>query len=168
MRTFISTVDRFNNVVHSLLGIIFGLAALLTLYQVIARYFLKNPLVWSEELVRYSIIWIVMMCSAIALRKGMLISVEIVQHIVPKVVRKGMSISVSILNIVLLIIMIKFGFGIMETLGGQKTGAMDIPVVWTYAAIPIGSCYALLNCFVVLVEQIFNREEGKQDGPAIL
>lgn len=168
MRTIISIVDRINYAIHTLCGILFGFVALLTLYQVFARKALNSPLVWSEEIVRYSIIWIVLLGSAIALRKGMLISVEIVQHLVPKFIRKVMGISVTVLNIVLLFIMAKYGFGIMETLAGQKTGALELPVVWTYAAIPIGACYSLLNCLVVLYEQIFNIEEEKQDGATIL
>lgn len=169
MRLYISAVDRLNTIIHLLLAAVFGFVALLTVYQVFARYVLKSPLVWSEELVRYLMIWIVFMGGAIALRKGMMISVEVIQGLVPPNVRRWLGITVSVINLVLFAILIKFGFGIMESLGSQKTGAMDIPVAWTYAAIPVGSCYGALNCLAVLLEQLFKREEVKQDdGAAIL
>lgn len=163
MKRAIQLVDRLNQWVFNLLAVLFGFVSLLTLYQVFARYVLKSPLVWSEELTRYVMIWIVFLGTAIALRRGLLISVEIVQHIVPKPVKKGMEVLTALVNIVLLLILIKYGFGIMANLANQTTGAMDIPVSWTYAAIPVGSILALLNSIVVLLE-IFSKKEGDKHG----
>jgi TRAP-type C4-dicarboxylate transport system permease small subunit len=168
MKNFIAFVDRLNRWIFNFLALLFGAIALLTLYQVFARYILKSPLVWSEEAVRYLMIWIVLLGTAIALRKGLLISVEIVLHIVPKRVKKIMEFFVISLNIVLLIFLALYGFDIMENLGDQKTGAMELPVSWLYAAIPVGACLALLNCVVVFIELITKREREDNGGNIIL
>lgn len=168
MKAVIAAVDRFNHFVHSLLGVLFGLAALLMLAQVAARYLFKSPLVWSEEIIRYVIIWVVFLCGAIALRKGQLISVEIVQHLVPPIVRKGMGIAVTLLNAVMMVILLRYGIMIMQTLQGQTIGALELPVSLIYAVIPLSAGYSLINCAVVLYEQIFIGKEESHDGPAIL
>ncbi|MDH4619850.1 TRAP transporter small permease [Brevibacillus sp. AY1] len=161
-------VDRINKWVFNGIAVIFGLAALLTLVQVFARYLLKSPFVWSEELVRYAMIWIVFLGTAVALRKGHLIAVEVVQHLVPKAIKKMMEVVTVLINMVLLFLLIKYGFGIMTNLGGQSTGAMDIPVSWTYAAIPVGSLLALLNSLVALFEIFTKKEEDKHGGDLVL
>ena len=163
MKAMISVVDRVNHWVLQLIAVVFGFVSLLTVYQVFARYVLKSPLIWSEELVRYLMIWMVFLGGAVALRKGLLISVEIVQHLVPRPVRKAMEVLTVAVNMAMLAVLIVYGFGIMDNLAGQRTGAMDIPVAWTYAAIPVGSILAFLNSLVVLTE-IFSKKERENDG----
>ncbi|PLS17346.1 hypothetical protein CVD28_12325 [Bacillus sp. M6-12] len=167
MKQFIGIMDKVNNGILTILAIIFGGLGLLTLYQVFARYVLKSPLVWSEEVIRYLMIWIVMLGTAIVLRKGLLISVETILHIVPQKVRKAMEIIIILVNMVFLFILVRYGFTIMEVLSSQKAGALDIPVAWTYAAIPVGATLGIINCVVVLIEVIFNiKKEEETDGSA--
>lgn len=164
MKSVISFVDKMNNWIFNLIAVIFGAIGVLMLYQVVARYVLHRPLVWSEELVRYAMIWIVFLGGSIALRKGLMISVEIVQFLVPPAVRKMMQIVTVVINIALLVVLAVYGFGIMENLAGQRTGAMDFPVAWTYAAIPVGALLGIVNCLVVFVELFTKREVGDTDG----
>ncbi|RSK55158.1 TRAP transporter small permease [Bacillus canaveralius] len=167
MKQFIGVMDKVNSGILTILSVIFGLLGLLTLYQVFARYILKAPLVWSEEVIRYLMIWIVMLGTAIVLRKGLLISVETVLHMVPIKVKKALEIIIILVNIVFLFILIRYGFSIMEVLNSQKAGALDIPVAWTYAAVPVGAVLAIINCIVVLLEVIFNlKKEENPDGSA--
>lgn len=169
MKGFIKIVDQVNMIVFNILAGLFGVMACLTLYQVFARYVLNSPLVWSEEVVRYLMIWIVLLGTAISLRKGLLISVEIVLHIVPSIVKKVMNVIIILLNIFFLFILIKYGFVIMDTLQGQRTGALDIPVAWTYASISVGSILAIINCVVVLIELFIPVEKGdKENGSTVI
>lgn len=169
MRSFIKVIDKINHWVFNLLAILFGFTAILTIYQVFARYILNDPLVWSEELIKYLMIWIVLLGTAVALRKGLLISVEIVLHIVPIKIKKVLQIIIIIINFVFLAFLALYGFEIMETLQGQTTGALDLPVSWTYASIPIGSCLAMVNCLAVLIElfTLSEEEDGKDGSPII-
>lgn len=164
MKTVIVLTDRLNHWIFNVIAVLFGAVALITLYQVFARYVLHSPLVWSEELVRYIMIWIVLLGTAIALRKGLLISVEVVLHLVPERVRKVMQFVIIGINMVFLVLLIKYGFEIVSTLGDQTYGAMNLPVSWTYGAIPVGAGLALLNCVAVLIELILNSGEETKDG----
>ena len=38
-------------------------------YQVVLRYLFQGSTIWAEELARYSFIWVVMLASAIAIRR---------------------------------------------------------------------------------------------------
>jgi TRAP-type transport system small permease protein len=170
MKRFICIIDKLNNGIFTFIALLFGVTGLLTIYQVFARYVLKSPLVWSEEVVRYVMIWIVLLGTAIALRKGLLISVETLLFVLPERIKRILQIIIIGLNIIFLLILVNYGFSIMESLQTQKAGALDIPVAWTYAAIPVGSLLALLNCVVVLLELIFNlgKKEDNDGGATIL
>ncbi|MBM6618127.1 TRAP transporter small permease [Bacillus suaedaesalsae] len=170
MRGFIKLVDLLNHWVFNFLAIVFGGIAVLTVYQVFARYVLNSPLVWSEEVIKYLMIWIVLLGTAIALRKGLLISVEIVLHIVPKIIQKVMQAIITILNMVFLVLLVQYGFKILETIQGQTTGALELPVSWTYAAVPIASILALINCIAVFIEIFTSKDnpEVDNDGTTII
>lgn len=164
MRGFIKLVDLLNHWVFNFLAVVFGGIAVLTVYQVFARYVLNSPLVWSEEIIKYLMIWIVLLGTAIALRKGLLISVEIVLHIVPKIIQKIMQAIITILNMVFLVLLVQYGFKILETIQGQTTGALELPVSWTYAAIPVASILALINCIAVFIEIFVSKEDSEVDN----
>lgn len=168
MKKIVSAIDRLNNWIFYFIAIIFGLVALLTIYQVFARYVLNNPLIWSEAIVRYSMVWIVLLGTAIALRKGLLISVEAVLYLVPKKVKRLMELIIIVINLIFLVLLIKFGFEIMGNLANQRTGALNISVAWIYAAIPAGSILGVINCIAVLYEIITKKEEEGQDGSTII
>ncbi|MEK3992249.1 TRAP transporter small permease [Robertmurraya sp. FSL R5-0851] len=164
MRGFINLVDLLNHWLFNFLAIVFGGIAILTVYQVFARYVLNSPLVWSEEIIKYLMIWIVLLGTAIALRKGLLISVEIVLHIVPKKIQKVMQIIITLFNITFLFLLVQYGFTILETIQGQTTGAIELPVSWTYAAIPVASIIALVNCIAVFIEIFISKDESGVDN----
>jgi TRAP-type C4-dicarboxylate transport system permease small subunit len=170
MKVIIGLADRLNHWIFNAIAILFGLVTLLTIYQVFARFILNNPLVWSEEVVRYSMIWIVLLGSSVALRKGLLVSVEIVLHIVPRKIKKWMEVFIVILNLIFLFILIKYGFILLELTSGQKIGALDLPVSVIYYAIPVAGIFGILNALLVLVEVFIEKEkeEDKTDGSALI
>ncbi|WP_075618854.1 TRAP transporter small permease [Paenisporosarcina indica] len=170
MKAIIGLADRLNHWVFNTIAILFGLVTLLTIYQVFARFILHSPLVWSEEVVRYSMIWIVLLGTSVALRKGLLVSVEIVLHIVPRKIKKMMEVLIVLLNVIFLFILIRYGFILLELTNGQKIGALDLPVSVIYYAIPVAGILGILNALLVLVEILTKKEkeEDKIDGSALI
>ncbi|MFC4355838.1 TRAP transporter small permease [Chryseomicrobium palamuruense] len=169
MKNFVRVTDKINQIIFNFLAILLGAVALLTLYQVFARYILNSPLTWSEEIIRSLMVWIVLLGTAIALRKGLLISVETVLHIVPKGIKLILNTIIIILNFVYMFLLLKYGIEIMQSLHGQTSGALDLPVNLSYAAIPAGALYSLINCLVVIIELISKDSKGDDthDRPII-
>lgn len=168
MSQFVKAIDLLNYGVLYIISIVFGIVTFLTVYQVFARYVLQSPLVWSEALIRYAMVWIVLLGTAVALRKGLLISVEAVLFLVPKKIKKAMKYLIVVINAVFLVLLIVYGLQIMQSLSHSRTGAIDIPISWVYAAIPVGSTLALINCIAVFIDIFKNAEEGEQDGGPII
>ncbi|MFA1820155.1 TRAP transporter small permease [Virgibacillus oceani] len=168
MRKLTFITDVFNKWILNILAILFGIVSLITLYQVFARYVLGDPLSWSEAVVRYTIIWIVLLGTAVALRKGRLISVETLHFLVPKTIQKILTIIILIINIAFCLFLILYGFDIMRNLANQESGALGISVSWFYAALPVGGVIALINAVVSLIELIVGAEQEEKDDSSIV
>lgn len=59
-----------------LAGVMFLTIVVLTLVQVFARYILNSPLLWSEELVRLLLVWVVFLGSAVVCWDGRHLNVD--------------------------------------------------------------------------------------------
>ena len=110
----------------------------LTLAQVIFRYLLDNPLVWSDELVRYLLVWTAMIGAAGALRIRSHFSLtSFVAHLRPRsafAVSLLVDVAAGIFAAVLLVQgarMTAFGFS-------EQASSFSVSMGWFYLAVPVG------------------------------
>lgn len=127
------------------------LAATYILFQgVVLRYVFNSAFPWTEEVVRYSIVWLVFLGGSIAARRGAHISMDIVVVYLParaKLFAMGLAASLAC------------GFtAIMAYYGVLLTGsiwqyhqlspAAEIPMALPFAAIPVGCGLMTIRFFV--------------------
>jgi TRAP-type transport system small permease protein len=108
----------------------------LTLAQVVFRYLLDNPLVWSEELVRYLLVWTSMLGAAEAVRlRGHFSLTTFVGHLRFQAAA-AMSLLVDLA--VALFATVMLVQGIHMTTSGFSEQAVSFPVSmgWFYLAVP--------------------------------
>jgi TRAP-type transport system small permease protein len=110
----------------------------LTLAQVLFRYVLNNPLVWSEELVRYLLVWTAMVGAAGALRvKSHFSLTTFVANLRP---RTGAAVSLLVdvaMGTFAAVLLVK---GLDMTIAGFAESAVSFPISmgWFYLAVPVG------------------------------
>jgi TRAP-type C4-dicarboxylate transport system permease small subunit len=147
----VRAVDTLNEALLALLAVTLGLLALLAFLQVIARYVIGAPLTWSEEVIRYALIWSVFLGVGICIRRGMLASVEIINAALPPLparLLRGASLTVSA---AFWVVMISYGWIILGNVEGMLSGALELPMTYVYLAIPVGSLLALVNTLAIAV-----------------
>lgn len=113
-----------------LLGMVLGLMAA----QVVARYLLRSPIAWSEELARFALIWLAFVAGAWVMGEG--------RHLVVDMVSGGMSRRGRVVldcmsgGVVLMtcLILLPAGAGFAWQMGGVKSSALGIPMSWWYFA----------------------------------
>lgn len=137
---------------------------LTVLAQVFMRYFLKNPLVWGDELAKYSLVYMTFIGAAVALGNKQLAAMELLTEKLSKGGKKATLILVYILEIVLLIFI--FYYSIMLMLEGsvqaQLSPALQVPMAWIYLSIPLGVGLMIIQSILLLVGEIkgLNDAEG--------
>jgi TRAP-type C4-dicarboxylate transport system permease small subunit len=119
--------------------------------QVIFRYVLGSPLVWSEELARYLFVWVTMIGAAAAVRLGQHFGLDILVKPLPAAARKAVGFGAS--TIVAIVAGFLLWQGLKEAAGAMNhvASSLEIRMVWFYSAIPVGATLMLWHVFARLV-----------------
>lgn len=105
---------------------------ILGLAQVIWRWILNNPIVWSEELIQLTYVWICYLGWTIATRKDSHIRITAVLNMLPEGAQKWMQAFCHVLVIVFSVLMIRYGIDLIGV-GAKRTAvsfAMNYAVVY--------------------------------------
>lgn len=84
--TVINIIRKIN---EAAVIIVLALLSIFVVAQVVCRYALGAPLTWSEELARYMQIWMVMLGSAVMMRKGGHLAIDLVTASLPERIKKA-------------------------------------------------------------------------------
>ena len=132
----------FNKVVRIKEIFLIGIFALLVfdvLFQVFSRYILKGSFSWTEELARFSLIWMSILGAAYLNAKREHLSMDFLYRKFSDTTKKKVSIIIEILIFLFaLIVMVIGGFNLVYTTLhlGQLSGTLRIPLGYIYAILP--------------------------------
>jgi TRAP-type C4-dicarboxylate transport system permease small subunit len=151
MRAFLRFEDFTTGLALRLSITFLVIAAALALFQVTTRFVFGSPSTWSEVITRSAMIWSVFLGVAVAFRHGAMISVEIIQQVLPPRLGFALFMLANTLSVIFFAILFWQGWAMSERVASQKLAALDISIAWAYAALPVGSVFiiiAVLACMV--------------------
>ena len=135
--------------------------ALVIPYEVFGRYVLGDMPVWSGEAATFSLVWASMMGSAVGLKKGYQVSLNLFVNKLPKT--PYLAVTGCMYAGMLVFLGLMAWFGMHQTLVNlhQRSTAIGVPMSLPYLALPAG--FTLM--FLITAEQCWNffRPESK-DG----
>lgn len=121
-----------------------GLYTVLVLLQVLFRYVLNQPLFWAEEVVRYGLVWSVMLGSALVAHERGHVRIEVIGAFAGARGRKLVEAVAGALTwaftLILLVAGVQF---VMRTLF-QHSASLGVPMWVVYAAVPTGAAIEAL------------------------
>jgi TRAP-type C4-dicarboxylate transport system permease small subunit len=139
--------------------ILAGMIAVLA-WQVFSRYALNAPSTFSEEILRYGMIWSSFLGAALACSRGTHMAVDLVREASKGWVRRALTILVPVSFLVFSVsVLILGGLQAVEIAGGQRSAVLQIPINWVYAAMPVGGSLLAIYSLLNLAERIINRRE---------
>lgn len=123
--------------------------------QVIMRYVFGSSLAWSEELARYSFIWIVYIGISFGVKKQRHIKVDLLLLAFKDKGRIVFNIISNLLFLAFAIFVIRYGYDIASQLltFGQKSPANQIPMGYVYMAAPVGMGLTAIRLIQNLIKQ---------------
>lgn len=140
--------------------VLVAIMSLSVLLQVFFRYFLDSPLVWSEELARFCMIWITFFGATVALRNKSLVAVDIVVEKLSGKYRK----IITIANYTFMIFMCGFLFYMSSKLmfslsvAIQKSAAIRLPMRYVYICLPVSYALMLVHLIIQFIESFQKKE----------
>ena len=116
----------------------------LGMWQVIARFIFSQPSVWTEEVMRRLLIWMVMLGTVVALRQGALVSVDLMLRTSRGAWRSVVRWVITCANLGFFSVVLWFGVDLVWRVRFQTFASLDLSMSWAYAAIPVGALLGLL------------------------
>gem|GEM_PF-774736 len=139
---------------------VFSFMVLLVFLNAVLRYIFSSGITWSEELSRYSFVWVVFLGALIAFIEGLHIIVDLLIQKFPPVLKKVIFLTI---NVLVILTMIFFWDGLIKLIKinqGIGAPASGIPENTKYfAGLIASSGIILFSIYKIIVVLIFNKEK---------
>lgn len=151
-----------DKLLETLACLIFVVMVLVCLYQILSRYVLKNPSAFSEEFLRFAIIWVSMLGIAYTFGKGSHLAITFMKDKLN--IKEG-----AIVDIVFHIIFIIFAFFVMVQGGAnavsialyQISPALGIPMGFVYLSLPVSGVMIILYSILNIKDMYLKYKGGE-------
>lgn len=139
LAAFEAGMDRLYGVLRAICVVILIEYLILVLLQVLFRYVLNESLFWAEEAVRFSMVWSVLLGSALVARDRAHIRIDVIENMLPPLARRRLDLVLDVLMIVFMVILMITGIQFAGRSMMQTSPSLDLPMWMVYGAIPIGA-----------------------------
>lgn len=133
--------------------------------QVFWRYVLQAPLIWPEEVSRYSFIWISFLGMTLLLRSGSLMVFEALLHAMPLWIQARMAVLIDLSMVPLLAIFVRQGIVMMRLVQDQVAPSLGVSMVWVYLSVPVSGALGLWFIFERLFTGSVSLPRDRQSLP---
>jgi TRAP-type C4-dicarboxylate transport system permease small subunit len=121
--------------------------------NVIGRYVFNYGLVWSDEVARFSLIWISFLGSAVLVRQGQHIAIDAFDRIMPAALKSFIFIITQIVAAVVAVILIWQGILQVIRQFGQISPGLEINIGLVYTVVPFTGFYMLAYALLNMAER---------------
>lgn len=130
--------------------------------NVVGRYFFHAPLRWSDELAQFMFLWLAYLGALAALMGGRHYSFPNLIDLLPARLRLAVKTLSDLLVLVMLGVLVWGGMRLVDLLQHQRSPALDVPIYYIYAALPLVSALMALVVVGQIVERLIGRGEPGQ------
>jgi len=154
-------VKGINQVVHILLVLLMVVLVVTVFCQIGSRFVLGQPLVWTEELSRYSMIWMTFLGAAYAISIRAHIGMELLVDRLQGVTKQVLIIIASIISLIFFVLMVTEGFSLSMRVMDQPSAVLQIPMGIVYSIIPISGVILVINLIDTTIKQLKQEVSAK-------
>ncbi len=152
--------DRVNVVSKVLLAVATITIVTAVFLQVVFRYLLHLPLSWSEELARYTFMWITFLGASVALKQNSLPTITLGKDLFPKSIRPYLYLVSKAISLVFCYVIAVNGTDLALSVVHDKSPGLEFTVAWSYAALPVSCVFMMIHLFHLVAEE--SRERIKR------
>jgi len=155
---FISVSDNIDRVI-GYACIAFGMAMTVsTLVGILFRYVMTNPLPWTEELARYTMIWMGLLAVSMGVKRETHLGLTLIVDKFPTLIRRFLKVVTRVLIGAFLLVLLVYGYKM--ALGGryQTMPALRLPMVYVLIAVPISALASLVQLLLISTIDLVGKE----------
>lgn len=121
-------------------------------WQVLGRFVFQAPSVWSEALTRLALVWMVLLGCSVALRRGAFVAIDLARELTSGMTRRAIEFVTLLSCLSMFAMLFWYGWSMALRVRLQEMAGLEISMSWGYAAIPIGSAFAILGSVVHFID----------------
>ncbi|UTW10193.1 TRAP transporter small permease [Marinobacterium rhizophilum] len=159
LRKLIRGVDRINWLCGWLLAALLLVMTVLISWQVFARYVMGDSLTFSEEVARFSMVWLTMLGAAYAYRHGSLIAVDMLAGVAGGRFAPGLRLVIAVVSCIFAWVLLTEGLSITDRVAAQTAPSIRVSMAWLYASVPAGAAMILINAFAIIAESFTAKKD---------
>jgi len=144
-------LDAFVDVATAVTFVIMTLSLAL---QVVFRYVLNRPLVWSEELALLFFVWFVFLGGSAGMRDERQIRVDVIDLYLPTSVRRVLEPLLTLLSLAFLALVVFYGIKVTQFQTTAEYDVLPVSRAAQYAVAPVVGSLMILSLLRVLVRQL--------------
>ncbi|MDR1315935.1 MAG: TRAP transporter small permease [Spirochaetales bacterium] len=152
--------DKINKFEEGFIMACFAIMGIVLTLQIFMRYVMNMPLIWSEELARYLFVWATFIGAGYGVRNKIHIFVEIFYARMPRALKFIITLTTNTLCILVFAYLIPYGISTVKTQWYIGSSAMEIPMSFVFAAIPLGCFIVCLRLLGDIVRAIKTKGEN--------
>jgi len=149
---------------YLLIGLIAGISILIFV-QVVFRYGFNHSLYWSEEVGRYTLIWITFIGASVGFKKKAHMGVDFLFMAFGKNTQAILTVISDISIFILAVILAVYGIKLASFVRFQTSAALLLPMAVPYSAIWIGGILTAVHSLAFMLSDIviiFNKNRTKE------
>lgn len=149
-----------NKLIKAISILFMGLMTLTVVLQVIFRYVMVNPLIWTEELSRYLMIWMSFFAAGSVLRKWENIKVDFFIDKFKETPRKVIKLIIKMLVLAFCIYIFIVSINIYPKVSkNQLTSVLQISMLIPQFGIIVGMFFMVLQTIASIISSFITKEE---------
>jgi TRAP-type transport system small permease protein len=139
----LTTAKGLDGFVEILVGALVVVMFCLLTTQVFFRYVLNNSIVWAEEVLLYMFSWMIFLGAAVNVRRKSHVLIDAFVKVLPVRFQRALEMLVHTMLLVIFVVMTVKGAQFSYMCRYTQSMALDIPLYYTYGAIPVS--FALMT-----------------------
>lgn len=154
---------KVNRIIETIMAVLIVCMVGANFWQIFTRFVLNHAADWTEEFMRYALIWLTMLGVPYAYGKNQHIAIEFLVDTFSEKGRKINAIFIEALVLLLSVSVFIVG-GIMVTLNaaGQVSAALQMPMQFYYMGVPVAGCLMVFYTVPRLISLV--RQEKTETG----
>lgn len=139
--------------------ILVGIMACVTLAEVIGRNVFQQSFSWSEEVARFTLVWLTFIGASAVYKRKELVGFDMFMQKLPPSAKKIATVLLHVFTISFILVLIYYGFKqtFSKTAIIQHSPGLQLSMYAVYLAIPLGMLMTLVHALALLLEK---RQEG--------
>lgn len=145
-------MKQYDDILENFVCVIYVILISVSVLQIFSRYILNHSFPWTEEIGRYSFVYLTFIGAAICIRNEMNINLDLLTKRLPKSAGAILEMAVEVSIILFLFLLIYQGSVICQKTAKQVSAALRLPMVIFYLSIPLGAMFMLINMLRVFLK----------------